>query len=282
MSNTRFKNYNKVESYNGQALTLDQLRQEVPSIFAPSAHASRSAKYVYVPTEQIVTKMVSENFLPVLACQSRPRLQDRVNHAKHMIRFRKGGAPIGQQEVPEVILVNSHDGSSSYSMMAGIFRFVCANGMIAGDKFESIKVHHTGNIIDGILEGAFTVAKDFERALGTVGQMKEITLTPDEQGIFAAQAADLRFEPEEGKAPPLIPIRLLDIRRPQDGGNDLWSVFNRVQENALRGGQTQKTWENGRRHRKTTREVRGIDSNVRLNRALWTLAEKMAELKKAS
>jgi hypothetical protein len=34
--------------------------------------------------------------------------------------------------------------------------------------------------------------------------------------------------------------------------------------------------------RVTTREVRGIDQDVRLNRALWQLAERMAELKGAA
>ena len=72
---------------------------------------------------------------------------------------------------------------------------------------------------------------------------------------------------------------MLTIRRREDTGNDLWSVFNRVQENTVRGGLRFRNEETGRRNR--TREVKGIDQNIRLNRALWELAEKMASLKAA-
>ncbi len=281
MKPTKFTNYNRVEARYGQSLSVDELRSAVPSAFAAEKHASRSDKYVYVPTEQIVHKMISQNFLPVFACQSRPRLEDKRAHAKHMIRFRQGGAALGVAEVPEVVLVNSHDGSSSYNLMAGIFRMVCCNGMITGDKFETVSVHHTGNILDGIIDGAFTVVNDFERALASVKQMKEITLSPDEQGVFAAAAADLRFEPEADKPLPMPANRLLDVRRDADRAKDLWTTFNVIQENVIRGGQSavSRHPETGRRQRKSTREVKGIDGNIRLNRALWTLAERLAELK---
>ncbi len=283
MSATRFNKYHRIEARTGQSLTVDELRNEVPSVFAAEAHNSRSGKYVYVPTGQIVEKMIKENFLPVFACQASARNEDKKNHTKHMIRFRQGGAALGQPEVPEVVLVNSHDGSSSYNLMAGVFRMVCCNGMITGDKFQEVRVHHTGNILDEILNGAVTVTRDFDRALTSVQRMKEITMTPDEQGIFAVEAANLRFEPKEGEPLPIDARRLLDVRRGADAGNDLWSTFNRVQENAIRGGVVSVTRDplTYRRERKTTREVRGIDGNVRLNKSLWTLAEKMAELKGA-
>jgi len=71
-------------------------------------------------------------------------------------------------------------------------------------------------------------------------------------------------------------------RRRDDNGADLWRTFNRVQENAVRGGLS--AWghdANGHRRRTTTREVKAIDQDVKLNRALWHLAERMAELKSA-
>ncbi len=74
--------------------------------------------------------------------------------------------------------------------------------------------------------------------------------------------------------------QILTPRRHDDNKSDLWATFNRVQENVIKGGLRGVTVKaNGERQNRKTREVNGIDQNVRLNRALWTLAEKMAELK---
>lgn len=271
-------NCTRITARPGETLSEDQIRETVPSAFALAPHTSRSAKYVYVPTADIVKSMVRENFLPVFACQSRPRDKEKFGHTKHMLRFRLGGADLSRQEIPEIILVNSHDGTSSYQLTAGVFRLVCTNGLIVGNKFEEVRVHHTGNIIDEVMNGAFSVAKDFERALGAVQEMKAITLKPDEQGVFAMAAADLRFEPKEGESLPISAAKLLEPRRMEDRADDLWTTFNRIQENVIQGGQRERNRDTRKMHR--TREVKGIDQNVRLNRALWTLAEKMAELKK--
>jgi hypothetical protein len=59
---------------------------------------------------------------------------------------------------------------------------------------------------------------------------------------------------------------------------DLWHTFNRIQENSLKGVRTR----DDRWHRVTSRAVKGIDGDVKLNRALWSLAEKFAELKRAA
>lgn len=57
--------------------------------------------------------------------------------------------------------------------------------------------------------------------------------------------------------------------------------MNRVQENVIKGGlHGVQRGENGHGWRNvTTRPVKGIDQDVKLNRALWQLAERMAELK---
>jgi len=93
----------------------------------------------------------------------------------------------------------------------------------------------------------------------------------------------VRFGDAEGKVDtPIAPAQLLQSRRRDDNGADLWRTFNRIQENAARGGLS--AWghdANGHRRRTTTREVKAIDQDVKLNRALWHLAERMAELKSA-
>ena len=68
-------------------------------------------------------------------------------------------------------------------------------------------------------------------------------------------------------------------RRTADTGTDLWTVFNRVQENVIKGGLYGFTKDAiGRPQRRRTREVKGIDQNDTLNRALWRLSMEMAKL----
>ena len=108
--------------------------------------------------------------------------------------------------------------------------------------------------------------------------MKALTLQPDEERAFATAALALRYgERTEGQPPaPVSAEQLIEARRPEDLGHSLWTTFQRVQENALRGGQPGRTAQ-GRRLR--TRPVASIDRSVSLNRALWVLAEEMRKLK---
>src|SRR3546814_3730030 len=79
-----------------------------------------------------------------------------LGHAKHMLRLRREDG-IGKPEAAEAIIVNSHDGTSAFQLFAGMLRFVCTNSMIAGERFEEVRVPHKGNIQDDIIEGVYTV-----------------------------------------------------------------------------------------------------------------------------
>ena len=78
-----------------------------------------------------------------------------------------------------------------------------------------------------------------------------------------------RYDPKEGPAP-VTSSQLLSPRRVQDYDNDLWTTFNRIQENSIKGGLRGR---NKQGRRATTRAVGGIDQDVKLNRALWVLAQ---------
>ena len=82
-------------------------------------------------------------------------------NTKHMLRLRHA-SQINGDEANEVVLINSHDGTSSYQMLAGMFRFVCQNGLVCGDTFADVRVHHKGNVIDHVIEGAYEVLRGFE------------------------------------------------------------------------------------------------------------------------
>ena len=105
-------------------LSDDQIRAVAPSIFADTPHESRSERYSYIPTATVLTELRKEGFQPFMVCQTRVRHEDRRDYTKHMLRLRHA-SQINGDEANEVVLINSHDGTSSYQMLAGMFRFVC-------------------------------------------------------------------------------------------------------------------------------------------------------------
>ncbi len=255
-------------------LSDEQIRSVAPSIFAESAHASRSARYTYIPTIEVLGGLRREGFEPFMVCQTRVRDEHKRDHTKHMIRLRHADQ-ISGREANEIILLNSHDGTSSYQMLAGMFRFVCSNGMVCGETAGDIRVRHNGDVVGEVIEGAFQVLESFEQADAQREAMQALAVNPGEQAAFARAALALKYDPEDGAAP-VTESQLLMPRRFEDRRDDLWTTFNRVQENLVKGGLQGR---NRAGRATTTRPVQGIDQNVKLNRALWLLAEEMRRLK---
>jgi hypothetical protein len=202
-----------------------------------------------------------------------------------MRHVREGSGQVSTRpEANEIILINSHDGASSYQMLAGLLRHVCCNGLVVGDVVEDIRIPHRGDVKGEVIEGAFRVLDQFEIVEQHAEAMKALTLAPREQIAFATAALALRFgerpvEETGGHRPaPVTAEQFNEPRRAADTGNDLWSTFQRLQENVMRGGQPGRTPQGRRLH---TRAVGSIDRGVSLNRALWMLAEEMRQIKAA-
>ena len=184
----------------------------------------------------------------------------------------------------EIVLVNANDGTSAYQMIPGFFRFICENGLMAGETFGEVKVRHSGDAIGAVIEGAYRVLEDAPQVAAQVSAWKAIPLQDAEREALAAAAHVLRF-PKAGEAggppAPIEAAALLRPRRSADRAPDLWTAMNVVQENVIKGGQTGLVRNaEGWLQRRSTRAVAGIDQNRSLNRALWLLTERMAELKR--
>lgn len=283
---------NFTASRSRTTLTRDQMMRVAPSIFATTAHHSRSERFTAIPTIGLVEGLEKEGFEVVEVAQSRARDADRREFTKHIVKMRRGQHEFGRpgehvfrddrEEIPEVCLVNANDGTSSYQMFAGLFRLLCNNGlMVSCGVSTEIRVPHTGDILGRVIEGAYTVVADFDKVRDNADRMKAITLDPQEAEAFARAAIVAKYgELEDGKAAfPITAAQALQVRRNGDEGGNLWRTFNRVQENLVRGGQRAARTRTGRRQ--TTRPVTGVTQNVALNRALWTLADEMAKIKAA-
>lgn len=270
------------------ALTLDAVRRLAPSAFALEPWQTMSPKYKYIPTVKIIEGMQQAGFFPFAASQSRTRIPGKGDFTKHLVRFRHISAQDHALAVggtfPEIVLINSHDGTSAYKLLAGIFHLVCSNGLVVADSLQdSISIRHSGNIEEEVIEGSTRIVENAPKLLNAVNGWSQLQLTTGERQAFAEAAHTVRFGDSEGKVEtPITPAQLLNVRRSDDHKTDLWTTFNVIQENAVKGGLTTRRpaqageWR-GRRIR--TREIKGIDQDVKLNRALWSLAERMAELK---
>ena len=251
----------------------DQIAAYAPSILASEAHHSRGERYAFIPTIDVIDGLRANGFEPFEIRQTRVRNLDKREHTKHMVRLRHPDAIGNNAEVPEIILLNSHDGTSSYQLLAGFFRMVCSNGLIAGNVQNDVRIRHSGNIVDDVIEGSFTVLDNIKEIGSRIETYKSIQMTNEEQLLLANAAAQARW----GDDNQLNTTREINLpRRYEDYSSDLWTTFNRIQENMIKGGLHGRS-KSGRRTR--TREVAGVTENVKLNRALWTLADEFAKLK---
>lgn len=277
-------NQNGLRHIRQNILTDDQLRGMVPSAFAEKPFYGMSDRYAFVPTYSVIDALRREGFAPIEAKQSGARTAAKQDYTKHMIKFARTDAQsqitkVGDS-IAQVCLVNSHDGSSIYELMAGLWRLACSNGlMVSEGDYNSVSVRHSGDIVGEIIDGSFKVIESAAQAGERAAEWKAITLDPNEALVFADAALKLRWDGSEAHHAPITGDRLLQARRPEDKGQDLWTAFNRVQEHLVKGGNRGRT-ATGRRH--TTRPVNAIGDNVKLNRALWTLTEQMAKLKQAA
>jgi hypothetical protein len=250
------------------SLSLEDVRQRAPAVFAQSAHERTSGAYRFFPTERVLTGLMQAGFVPMEARQTRAKYN--VAHARHVVRLRRRCETVQLKDsVPEVVFLNSHDGTSAYQLRVGLFRVVCTNGLIVSvGSFPSFRVAHRGDIVEEVVASALNIAERFGALAAQVERMERRMLQKGEQIAFAERAMAVRFpEPTESG---IEPAQLLTCRRVDDLGNDLWSVLNKVQENLLRGGLVRLAG-SGRRSR--TRRITSIREDLWINSRLWDLAE---------
>lgn len=273
---------------SARALTEDEMRKAAPSIFAMTAHESRSERFAPIPTIDVLRGLQAEGFFPVACRQATTRVAGKEDFTKHMLRLRRldddAAYKVGDT-VCEIVLKNANDGTSAYDLLAGLFRIRCLNSLVAQTgTIDTVKVRHSGDVQGKVIEGTYHVLSEAQKALAAPQDWSQIGMAPEARAAFSEAAHILRFADAEGEVTtPVQPCQLLQARRVDDRATDLWTTFNVVQENVIRGG-LHATGRDANNHRRrvTTREVRGIDQDVRLNKALFVLAERMASLLKTA
>lgn len=260
-----------------QELTNEQILNLAPSVGAASPYHKVSNKYQFFPSLNVVNLFRDEGWYPVKVQEVNTR-SDSKGYQKHLVRFRYPDLTTNNGEFIEAVMINSHDRSAAYQFLLGIYRTVCANGLIVGDTFEKVVVKHIGHDPREIIDASYKILEAAPVITQSIDKMKTITLNDQERKIYAESAIELVYN--KNVLAPIEPYQLLKPRRSADAGTNLWTTFNTVQENIMKGGISGRSPITNRRT--TTRKIKNIDRDVKLNKALWSLAEKMKELKLAT
>jgi len=276
---------------NGRILSEEELFKFAPSIFGDTASPERSDKFKAIPTIEVLRGLSKEGFHPVSVQEQGVRAANpqRRPWTKHMLRLRRFDDQVERLKVgdtiAEVILKNANDGTSAYALMAGLFRIACLNGMVANTAdLGELKVRHTLNdpnpraIVEKVIEGSYRIVRHADDVLEAPRLWSQRKLSSSEAYSLAAQAHHLTFTDPDGIARTPIKVeQLLTRRRQVDAGTDLWTTFNVIQENVLKGGLEAESVTHSERWgtvrtRTRTHAIGAIDRSTKLNKDLFTLA----------
>ena len=248
-------------------MTIEQMKESVPSIFTTSPSPKMSKKYVFVPTFEIMENFEKEGWKLSSAKQS-----GKGSYDVHELRFRNGELPKVGDSIVEAVIKNSHNGLATFSVGSGLHRLVCSNGLTVPTSIsESFSLRHKNFDITEVKKLTESFANKLPIIQNSVDKMMNRHLTDEEKVKFVNKASELRWK--MGKIPANISLeKILEPNRDGDVGNSLWKIFNVVQEKFVKGGITYKT-SSGRNS--GLRNLSGILVVNHLNTKLWELAEEM-------
>ena len=262
-------------------LSKDQLQEMVPVAFAKEpTNPNVSKKYLHVNTETIIDDLATLGWKPVTAAMRKNRGKDTI-FSKHMISFQNPDIMIkgkeGDDAFPRIIMTNSHDGFNAFQFKVGIFRLVCSNGLvIADEEFSDFKIRHKGYTFDELRNVVNQAVKDLPNKVEVLNKMKAKELTQDEKNKLALDAmlirAGIKPGSKEAKKFEYDEETIEDILEPtrdEDKGNDLWKVFNVVQEKITQGGFSAALI--GAKVRKV-RKIKSFEKDLKINQDLFKLA----------
>ena len=259
-------------------LNNEELRIKAPTLFTQEPHFDVSEKYHFIPTIDVIEEIRANNWYPVNVNVANVRDEEKEGFQQHCVRFRHFEDLLNPKDnAVELLLFNSHDRSKAFSISAGIFRFVCANGLVISDSvFETYKIKHLGERENDVALAVSNITAIKPKLMKKINKLESITLNQSEKESFAKFSIPLRFEEhlEIDHNDLLIPHREQDIK------DDLYTVLNVIQENLLRGNISGVNKESGRKF--TSKEINSISKDTDVNKGIWDIAERIASIKDSS
>jgi len=254
------------------AITLSELKSVMPQAFVEAPSSRVSKKYSFIPTSVILEDLDKLGWKIREVVNPKYKSTANQSHGKHMVRLFNENIHItsgADQNFVEIALYNSSNGLSRFRMEVGIFRFVCENGMvIKSEDFGSINMRHSGYSFETLKASIDDMIAKLPELAGKINQFSSREMSESEIKGLAKAAYGLRGG---GRVPNNDELaEILKVRRPEDEGNSLWVVFNRIQESVIRGGQM---FVDARGRMREQKAIRNLDKSLKMNQELWSLAE---------
>jgi hypothetical protein len=242
--------------------SLENIKVIAPSVFTTEKASHLSDKYVQTPTSRVVEDLMNLGWVVTKVQEVKSRKYK--GFQKHLVVFRNPDIMIkgenGDDSFPQILLTNSHDGKAAFNFRVGIFRLVCSNGLVISDAdFNNVSIRHTNYTFESLQVKINEIIAKLPGLVNKINVFKAKTLTEVEMNDFATKASQLRTKKT---------VNIMDVlsaTRTEDQGNDLWVVFNRIQEKILGGSYTS----GGRK----ARSVKNFQKDIQLNEQLFELAE---------
>jgi hypothetical protein len=256
---------------NSDFLSKEEIKSKAPSIFTSTAAQGVSDKYTHIPTSNVIDDMDLLGWKVVDAKEVKAR--KGIGFQKHLLVFRNEDVVIngadGDTVFPQILLTNSHDGKNSFTFTAGLFRMICENGLVVStEQFEDVKMRHMGYTFEELQEQIKGMVERLPLTVESMNKMKQIEMSQDAAIEFARKAVATRFNENEIENISVDINTLLAPTRKEDEGNDLWSVFNVVQEKILDGD---FNYTFGVKVRKA-RKIKNFSQDLKINKELFNLA----------
>src|SRR6056300_1494305 len=256
-------------------LTKDQIRNSSPLVFADApTNPDVSDKYLFVNTETIIHDLEKLGWLPVQAAQRKARKAEGTIFSKHMVAFQNPEIKItskdGDDAYPRILLTNSHDGMQAFKFSVGVFRLVCSNGLVVADEqFSDFKIKHKGYSFEELRNVVRQAVEDLPNRVQVMNDMKSRILTATEKRKLAIDAMLIRAGVNTLHYDEETIDEILEPKRKADKGDDLWRVFNVIQEKvtqgefhaALKGAKVRKV-----------RKIKSFEKDMKVNKDLFKLA----------
>jgi len=266
---------------NSEFMTREQIQEACPVAFAETPSSEVSKHYTHIPTDRVIDDMEKLGWGVIDAKQVSARKKATKGFQKHMLVFRHPDLMVegkdGDDVWPQIIMTNSHDGKNSFTFQAGMYRFVCSNGLVIADQeFGKMKIRHMGYDFEALRETIGEMVEKLPLTVESMNKFKGTELTQPQKYDLARRAIATRFKlQKDQKVDQVYKIDLDEVLRPvrkEDAGDDLWSVFNLVQEKVVEGD---FEYISGVKMRKA-RKIKNFKQDLDVNQKLFEIAKEFA------
>ena len=283
---------------NAQFKSKDELREIAPSIFSTKPSPEVSKKYSHIPTDKLIDDMELLGWFPIDAKEVKARTKDTIGYQKHLVVFRNPDIVINQMPknivesstsptgfrktdgtfakknpidtvFPQILLTNSHDGKNAFTFTAGLFRMICENGLvISTNEFEKVAIRHMGYDFEELQKQITEMVEQLPLTVESMNKMIDTQMNQKSILKFAKDMLAVRFPEDELRRITIDMDEFITPVRPEDNGDDLWSVFNVIQEKIIEGDFEYTV---GTKHRKA-RQIKNFKQDMDLNSKMFDVA----------